>query len=501
MAVLFNYIPGTSAFRAPGRYVEFNSGGQFVSITPTILIGACAPKLTLWSGAPIVCDSLEMAARYTGAGSPLYEMYRLARKNDSIGEIWIADQPVTGTAAIFTVTLAALPATGGAWSLEIAGRRIAGVAVPGETLAATAAAVAAAINAFVDPLEKAYLPVTATSAAGVVTLTARGPGAYMNALDIWTDALSPDNIFGPSGRFTVANPTPGAGVLDATTPLSLLGDQIYGLIISQAGDATSINAAKSLLNQTSGRWSFDAPTFGVFASIVTGSTSAQATAGQAPNSEFVALVGRPATPTPDYEFAAAYFAAQASWLYDDANGNVGRNQSGRVAMGIRPPRDRASWPSRTTTRNTLINAGVSTWSVNAAGEVAVDKAVTTRRLNAQGQPDIEFSNLQRMFIVMHFIRLWLAEMSYRSANRALVARNDSNLPALYTPDDGRADHIAVLFEAEKRGLIENARGAIPHVRVEIDTANPSRLNFASTVDGVDPLDILAANITFRRLAA
>ncbi|UNJ22052.1 tail sheath protein [Microcystis phage vB_MweS-yong2] len=501
MGVLFNFIPGSSSFRAPGRYIEINSGGQPVFDTATLIQGVRGSNgLTLWSGEPILCPSIEEAARLAGIGTPLYEMYRVARLNDPVGEIWIQEQPVTGTAAQHTITLATLPATGGDWSLEIAGRRISGTAAAGETLATTATNVAAAINAYVDPLQRAYLPVTAAAALGVITLTARTPGAFTSALDIWTDPMEAANIFGPAGRFTVANSVPGAGVLTNSAQLAALGDKVFGLVIGQASDTAAFTAARAAFNQTSGRWSFDAPLFGIYAACVTGNVAAQTTAGLGPNSMFVSIVGRVSTPSPDYEFAAGYFTAQTSWLYDDAGGNVGRNQTGRPILGVRAPRARSAWPQQTTVRNSLINAGVSTWKVGPSGDVVVDKCVTTRRLNDQGQPDIEFAAIQRMFQAQHFVRLWLAEMSYRSANRATAAANPANVATIYTPADGKADAIAIFFEAERRGLIEAANASARRVTVEIDGANPSRMNFGMDVDGVDPLDILAAAVTFRRLA-
>lgn len=501
MTTLFNFIPGSSSFRAPGRFVEYASGGQFVSLTKTLVAAPrSAAGLVAWlADTPILCTTLSEAATYAGVGSPLYEAYRVARMNDPSGEIWISAPEVSGTPAQFTIALSGLPATAGNYSYEIAGRRLTGTTAAGEAVATTAANIAAAINAYVDPQTQAYLPVTATSALGVITLTARTAGTFHNALDIYTDPLDATNIFGVAGRFTVVNSVPGTGTVSMSATLAALGDQIFGLVIAPFGDTANVNFAKAAFNNVNGRWSFDTLLYGIYATIVTGNTVTQTTAGLAPNSEHVSYVGRVTTPTPEYEFCAGYFARQATWLYDEVSGNASRNQSDFVIQGVRAPRDRSTWPSRRTTRNSLINAGVSTWVVNVAGEVCVDKCVTTRRQNGAGQPDIEFSAIQRMFQVMHLFRLWLAEMSFRSANKALAATNPDNLPALYTPADGKSDHIAILYKARSGGLIENVEASARLVVCEVDAGNPSRLNFNSTVDGVDPLDQLAAAITFRRL--
>jgi phage tail sheath gpL-like len=501
MPFIFNFIPGGSSLRAPGVFFEAQSGGQFVSKTTTLVMGCRGTAgLVAWpNDTPRICPTIEEAATLAGFGTPLYESYRVARLNDPSGEIWISSVPVTGTAAAWTLTLASLPATGGDYVIEIAGREIRGTMAAGEVVATTATNLAAAINAYADPLTKAGLPVTASAAAAVVTITARTPGAFMNELDIFSDALLTNNILGPTGRLTVVNSVPGVGTPTVAATLAALGDEIFGQIISPFGDATSLGSASTAFADSNGRWSYTAQLYGHYSSIVTGNTAAQISAANAQNDRHLSLLGRVASPTPSWEWVAGYFARQSNWLYDDVSGNAARNQTGLIVAGVRPPRLRADWPSVLTTRNSLINAGVCTWNVDVAGNLVIDKAVTTYKRNGSAQPDIEFSNLQRLFQVMHVFRYWRAVLSYKHANKSVAASNPGNLGAISTVDDVKADSIEVLYDLERRGIIENARRSATLIEVVRDTGNPSRINIGATVDGTDPLDILAAAVTFRQL--
>lgn len=501
-SVLFDFIPGSSSFRAPGTFFEARSGGSYMSKTATLVLGQRgANGSSVWQdNAPILCATLTDAANLAGVGTPLYESYRCAREVDPAGEIWIAAIPVTGTAATWTVTIGSLPSAAGDGCIEIAGRKIWLTKAASEAASVTATNLAAAINAYVDPLTKAYLPVTATAASNVVTLTARVAGTLMNEIDVTVDAALSGNIFTPA-LVVVAAGVSGAGTASVSTVLAALGNTVFGMIISPYGDATNVGLAKTALSDAAGRWSYLAQLYGHYASVVTGNTSALTTLGLAQNDRHVSLLGRNASPTPSWEWAAGYYSVQAVWLYDDIGGNCARNQTGRrIGQTIRPPRDRTTWPSDFTTRNSLINSGISTWGVDAEGYVTVDKAVTTSRLHASGVPDIEFSAIQRVFQAMHIFRYWRAALAYKHANKVAADANPGNVAAISTPADVNADSVTILLDLERYGLIENAEKSAKALVVERDAGNSSRFNIGAEVDATDPLDILAASVTFRRAA-
>lgn len=491
MAVLFNFIPG-SGLVAPSTFFEVNSGGQYESKSRGVIIGHKSSAGSLTDNTLTLCSTIEEAAALAGPGSQLYEMFRLARRAAPVQEFWIASIPVSGTAGIWTATLTAMDAAGGTGTFEIAGRKIEVAVGASEAVNTSAANLAAAINAYVDPLTKAYLPVTATVSTNVVTLTARHQGVTMAGIEITTDANIAGNVY--AGKITVANPTAAAGAASVSTVMAALGDEPFDWIISPFGDSTNLTAAKAALSDLSGRWAWNAQLYGHYFTGNVGTTGDNTTYGLAQNDRHVSAVAVVASPTPAYEWIAQYAARQLPWLADDTNGNAARNMSDLALEDVRPPRARSGWPAYVT-RNTLNTSGMSTWKVNAAGQVVIDKCVTMQRLNAAGQPDTVFRDVQAIAQTMHALRYMRAGLSYRHANRAVADQNPANLPTISTPADIKADTIALYGDLVDRGLFENKAEFARRVRVARDASNPARVNIGMDLDRVNPLDILAANAT------
>lgn len=491
MAVLFNFIPG-SGLIAPGTFFEVNSGGQYQSLSRGLIIGHKSAAGSLTDNTLTLCSTIEEAAALAGVGSQLYEMFRVARRAAPVQEIWIASVPVTGNAGVWTATLTALDAAGGTGTFEIAGRKIAVAAGASEAVNTSASNLAAAINAFVDPLTKASLPVTATVATNVVTITARHAGVTMAGLELTTDANIAGNIY--AGKIAVANTVPATGAASISTVMAALGDEPFDWIISPFGDATNVTAAKLALSDLSGRWAWNTQLYGHYFTGNVGTTGENTTYGLAQNDRHVSAVAIAASPTPAYEWIAQYAARQLPWLADDTNGNAARNMTDLVLEDVRPPRSRANWPIYVV-RNTLNGSGMSTWKVNGAGQVVIDKCVTMQRLNAQGLPDSVFRDVQAIAQTMHALRYMRAGLSYRHANKAVADANPSNLPTISTPADIKVDVIALYGDLVDRGLFENKAEFARRAKVERDVSNPARINIGMDLDRVNPLDILAANAT------
>lgn len=493
MGVLFNFIPG-SGLIAPGTFFETNSGGQYESKSRGLVLGHKSAAGSLDDNVLTLCSTLEEAAALAGPGSVLYESFRVARRNAPVQEIWVSSVPITGTVAQKTITVGTLPAAGGDGTVEIAGRKITISVAAGEAPTVTAANLAAAINAWVDPLTMAYLPFTAAAATNVVTLTGRHAGTLLNEVELFADPGIVGNIFGPATRLTFANSVAGTGTASAAASLAALGDEPFDWILSPFGDTTNLDAAQTVLSDLAGRWAWNVQLYGHYFTVNTGNTGAQTTYGLARNDRHATALARVDSPTPSWEWIAGYVARQLAWLADDTNGNAARNQSDIVIEGIRPPRNRNVWPNYLV-RNTLLGSGMSTWKVNGVGQVCIDKCITMQRQNASGQPDTVFRNIQRIALTMHSLRYLRAGLSYRHANKAYAGANPGNLPSISTNDDIFADCVALHRDLVDRGILENTEEFARRLKVETDQSNPARCNLSMDLDTVDPLDILAANAT------
>lgn len=488
---LFNIIPG-SGLVAPGIHFEVNSGGQYASNSRALIIGHCASAGTLAAATPTICATVEEAAGLCGVGSQLYEMFRIARANAPQAEIWLGRVAITGTAQAWTITVNSVPTAGGDAEIDIAGRHVRISTPAGDAVGDVAADLAAAINAYVDPLTKAYLPVTATAASAVVTLTARHPGTTMNEIEIAVSTALKSNIL--AGAVTIASSVSGTGTASISAMLAALGDDPFDWIISPFGDDSNVALAETALSDLSGRWAYNVQLYGHYFYPVTGSTSELTTAGLARNSRHTSLLGRTASPTPSYEWIAGYVGRQLTWLTDDTLGNASRNMSDLAIEGVLPPRARTAWPGQVT-RNTLLNNGVSTWRVNAVGQTCVDKCITNMRVSAAGLPDSAFRDVQAIAQVMHGLRYLRAGLAQRHGNKAIADANPGNLAALSTPADIKADCIALYGDLVDRGMFENRAEFGRRLQVVRNASNPARVDIGMDMDRVNPLDILAANAT------
>jgi len=496
MTPLFNFIPG-SGLVAPGVFFERNSKGSFESLSWTLVLGHKSSAGSLADNVPTVCTTVADAAALAGNGSQLYETFRKIRRAAPASVIYVASVPVTGTAPVWTVTVGTVPAAGGGGIIEIAGRRINVNVSVGDSATTVAASIAAAVNAWQDPLTRAFLPVVAASATNVVTLMARHAGATMNEIEVYVDGAVSGNVF-TTAWLTIAQSVVGTGTADVSGALAGLGDLPFHWVVSPFGDATNIAAAKTAFSDATGRWSFLQQLYGHYITVSTGSTAQLTTFGLAQNDDHITTLGRFASPTPSWEFLAGLIGRVIPWLSDSTNGNAARNQTGLAAEDVRAPRDPATWPRDYNTRNALLQSGISTWKVDAVGNVVIDKLITMRRLNASGHIDTTFRDIQTMAQVVHFLTYIRAGISYRHTNKSVADSNPSGLSTISTPAQIRADCIQLYADTVDFGLMENLEQFAASLVVERDLSNRRRINIGmNDVDPVNPLDIIAANATFK----
>lgn len=492
MPIGFNNIPG-SGLVAPIFTAEVNSGGQFDEVTRLVLQGFKTSAGSLALNTPTPCGSLDDATRMAGAGSMLRAMFRVARMNAPAQSIWIEAVAEVGVAPTWTLTCAAPPAAGGVGYLEIGGETIAVSAVAGDTATTLAAALAAAVNGYYDQLDGAQLPVTATAAAAVVTLTARHLGAIMAEVDLFVPLIT-GNIFSGAG-LTIASVVAASGVPSLAAAHAALGDDPADFIVSPWSDAGAIAAHYALLNDISGRWAWSRQTYGHIFAASSGNFAAQTTLGLTLNDRHLTLYDHPpSTVSPSWQWAAAQTAAQVPWLSDTTTGNVSRSMPGKIVLGVKGPRVRSELRDYAA-RNTLNASGISTYGVGVDGLVKIEKAVTTYRTGNSGQPDSVFRDVQALFQVSGALKFIRAAVAQDHGQKAIADANPGNLLSISTPADIKATFIHAYAELERRGVLENSDAFSRLLEVRRNASNPNRVDIYAPLDLVNRLDILAVNAT------
>lgn len=491
MSVQFNQIPA-SGLVAPLFAFEINAAGEGTEASRFLVMGHKSAAGSIADDTPFVISSREELLGQAGKGSMLYEMGRLARRIAPAAEIWGVAVPEATTAEVRTVTVNSVPGTGGQACLEIAGRKVFASLDAGGSATDLATALAAAINAYVDPLTLEYLPCTATSAAAVVTLTARHKGTYFTEVEVGAFTTVAGNIL--AGAITVATTTAGAGTPNIAAALAALGDMAFDTILLPFADDTNVGRLETFFDETGGRWAYDRMIFGHGFIVKTDTVSGLTTYGLSRNDRHISALSRYTSPTPSWEWLASEVMKAGVWLSDATGGNAARNQTGLVLSGVRPPRS-GGGPVYGA-RNTLLASGISTFGVDAAGNVTIDKIVTMERLGPQGEPTTTFRDVQAVYCVMHGIRHIKNELIRRYSNKAAVDRNPYSIEAQVTPEDVRAGVISAYEDCVRFGLFENTARFAKSLVVERDVAEPRRFNIGlKEIDLVNPLDVLAAAAT------
>ncbi len=221
-----------------------------------------------------------------------------------------------------------------------------------------------------------------------------------------------------TGKVAMATGTAGAGDPDLSAALAALGDDPFDWIATPFADATNLGRYKALLSDISGRWAWNRQVYGHVFFPATDTVANLTTAGLAQDDRHLTMIPRPATgltPQPAWQWAAAFAARIVPWLADGSTGNVSRNQTGLAIEGIAPPRDRSKWYGYAT-RDAFLRSGVSTWSVDQAGRVLVDKAITMQRTTL-GVPDTTFRDVQKMGQLVYALRKFRTDRPSSTARR------------------------------------------------------------------------------------
>ncbi|MEX3961026.1 phage tail sheath subtilisin-like domain-containing protein [Paraburkholderia sp. EG286B] len=490
-AVPFKVIP--SGLRLPGSFFELdNSQANTAQANQrALIIGQITASGIATPNVPIISGGVGDAATQGGASSMLANMVAAYRLNDDFGEVWylpLADA-AGATAATGSIAFTSSPTANGTISLYVAGIAVTVPVTAAQATTSIATAVAAAINAI------ANMPVTAVAATSTVTLTADNKGLCGNEINIQFNYYGTANGEStPTGlAYTITAMSGGATNPTLTTALGNLGNMTFDFIANPYTDATSLDAVKQLLNDQTGRWSFNQQLYGHSFGAYAGTFSAGTTLGLARNNQHETILPFNGSPTPSWLWAAALCAQVAVSVRADP----GVPLQYLPLQGVLPPPVASQFlPSQ---RETLLYDGLSTFTVTQDGTVQTENIITTYQTNAQGVADDSYLEVETMFQLMLEIRTLQAMLTSKYA-RCKLADNGSKPPAgsnLVTPNTVKADIIALYQERTDAGYTQNAAAFAAALVVQKNTVNPNRLDILWPGTPVNQMRTFATLVQFR----
>lgn len=485
--ISFNNIPTT--IRTPGNYAEVDNSRALQGLVQdphkVLILGQKETTGTANKEQVYGISSEVVADGYFGIGSILARMCRMFKFNNPNTELFAMALSETGTArASGVITFTGSATANGTLYLMIGGSAVNVACTSGWSQVDVASAVASAIQA--DP----GLCITASLVTSTVILKANGSGVLGNYFDVRTNYY--DGQSNPKGITPTITPLAGgSGSPTIGGAWAVIADEQYHHIIQGYTVAADLDSLEVELDT---RYGPLVAKQGFGYTAVRGTYASCATLGLTRNSPHNCIIGANNSPSGPEMWAAAIGAACAAAMEQDP----GRPVHTLPLKGILPP-PVASRFSRSE-RNTLLYDGISTFTVDAGGNVILERVITTYRVNALGSPDPSYLDINTMFLIMA-IRY---QFGVRMSNRFLVPRfklADDSFPVqpgslVATPKTIKSEIVALFQELYEAGYIENIEDFIKNLVVERDTTDTSRVNVLLAPDLINQFRLLAGKLQF-----
>jgi len=203
-------------------------------------------------------------------------------------------------------------------------------------------------------------------------------------------------------------------------------------------------------------------------------------------------MGSNLTPTAPWIWAAVNAAVAAGSL----NVDPARPLQTLRLPGILPPAPEHRW--RLEERNMLLFDGISTYNVDAGGNVLIERQITTYQTNAFGVPDPSYLDVNTP-ATLGYIRFAIRARITQKFPRHKLADDGTRADpgqAIVTPSDIRNELLVLFRELEAKGLVENFDQYKEDLIVVRDADDKNRVNVLGAPDLVNQFRIFAMQNQF-----
>lgn len=498
-AAIANLVPGPFVFAIdrttlsaiPALTSVLSKSSGTVTLSGTVTGVLNADSIQFIDLTPVWMTSQTNAVQLFGNGSQLARMNAARLQADSFNEYWALPLPddIESTAATGTITFAGTVSATSVLSLYVAGTPVPVVFTSGMTAAQAATAVAAAINAALDPLLGA-LPVSAAASSGVVTCTALNTGATGNDIDLRINLYGPaNNEFTPPGiTVTIAAMAGGATnpFVWMTAGLNTLPPYNWGAVAFPYNDTTSLNDMQTWMGDVAGQWAWSKMKYGCAYTALRTTLGNLQTDGTARNDQHVSVMGVYNSPQPCDIWAAVIAASALSRQI----AQPGASFNAMTLPGLVPPAPSDRF--HLTDQNTLLWSGISTFTVQG-GVVSVQKLITTYQVNTYGDPDDSFFEVETMYRIAYALLYMKGKLETEYAGFLLADDGTRFGPGInvVTPSIAAARLLGLYQDLIDQAICQDLASFKAGLVVQRNTTNRGRLDVLWPGIMVDDLDIIA----------
>jgi phage tail sheath gpL-like len=427
------------------------------------------------STAPLQITSAQQAGQTYGFGSPIHIVSRILFpvSGDGVGGIPVVVYPQAaagGSAArVQTITVSGTATANGTHYVTVAGRdnvdgsTYAINVVSGDTATAIAAKIADAINGVLQA------PVSASSAAAVVTATAKWTGLTSQGIGITVDTAN--TTLGVT--YVVAQTAAGSGTPDIAAALALFGSEWNTIVVNTYGTVTTV---LDTLENVNGIPDPNSPT-GRFGGLVmkpfiaiTGSVADDPTSVTDGRLDDVTIAIAPAPLSAGSPMEAA--ANMAVLFGRVAQDEPHRDVAGRFYPDMPAPTSTPAMASYNV-RDSYVKKGCSTVDV-VSGRYQVQDFVTTYHPVGEVPPQFRYArNLMLDFNVRY--AYYLLELIH-VVDHAIAADADIvSVDGVVKPKMWKQVIKSMLEDLAARALIADVPFSLASLTVDLSTTNPDRL--------------------------
>lgn len=425
----------------------------------------------------------EDATALFGAGSIGQQMVRAFKKANRTNQVFAIALTDEGAGAKATGTITLSGTGSGTVPIYINGRRVRYASTGTITPTQHGTAAIAAINADAD------MPVVATAALGVVTLTAKHAGECGNAIDVRMAKTPEDRLPGTVAAVVVPM-SGGTGNPEVQDVLDTIVNDWFTDFAMPWDDAANLQAlATALAAKYVAMGKKDCHAYvghrGTYGQL--------GTKGAITNSQYISPIGAKAAYESPWEWAATVCGLATFHLTNDPARQLGS----LVLPGLTAPDDVDCFEE--TERDLLLRQGISTWTRLVDGSVVLERLITAYKVTSLNVVDDAWLDIMVPKTMTRIRYDWSAYVSMLYPRHKLAADDSpaaNNNDAVVTPKRMHGSWAARCKIYERQAWIEDASRTISESVFERDASIKTRLNAQQPVLIIGNLMQLAAVLEF-----